>query len=94
MKKKIIILSASAIICIALVICLNAFATDGYSSLPGPKNAKNIAATQLECAENSMGKSNNAVKAVDSDINTAWKSSKKMIQSYLHLKKPSHLIRQ
>lgn len=77
MKKKIIILSASAIICIALVICLNAFATDGYSSLPGPKNAENIAATQLECAENSMGKSNNAVKAVDSDINTAWKSSKK-----------------
>lgn len=76
MKKKIILSSVAVIICIALIICSTVFAKDGYSTLPGPANTENIAVSQLESAENSTGKSN-AVKAVDSDINTAWRASKK-----------------
>ena len=76
MKKKIIILSVAVIILIALITCINVFAKDGYSDLSGPADTENIISAQLESVESSKSLSD-ASKAVDSDINTVWRSSKK-----------------
>lgn len=76
MKKKIIILSVAVIILIALITCINVFAKDGYSDLSGPADTENIISAQLESVESSKSLSY-ASKAVDSDINTVWRSSKK-----------------
>ena len=76
MKKKIIILSVAVIILIALITCINVFAKDGYSDLSGPADTENIISAQLESVESSKSISD-ASKAVDSDINTVWRSSKK-----------------
>lgn len=76
MKKKIIISAFAIVLCIALIIGVTAFAGDGYSDLPGPSDADNLAVTQLERIADSKGRSG-AVKAVDSDTDTAWRSSKK-----------------
>lgn len=74
MKKKIIILSVVIILCLALIIGTTAFAGDGFSDLPSPADSENLAVTQIESIEDGKGKAN-AKKAVDSDTNTAWKSS-------------------
>lgn len=76
MKKKIIIPSVAVIILIALITCINVFAKDGYSDLSGPADTENIISAQLESVESSKSLSG-ASKAVDSDINTVWRSSKK-----------------
>ena len=76
MKKKIIILSVAVIILIALITCINVFAKDGYSDLSGPADTENIISAQLESVESSKSLSD-ASKAVDSDINTVWRSFKK-----------------
>lgn len=76
MKKKIIIPSVAVIILIALITCINVFAKDGYSDLSGPADTENIISAQLESVESSKSISD-ASKAVDSDINTVWRSSKK-----------------
>lgn len=76
MKKKIIIPSVAVIILIALITCINVFAKDGYSDLSGPADTENIISAQLESVESSKSLSD-ASKAVDSDINTVWRSSKK-----------------
>lgn len=76
MKKKIIVSSVAVIILIALITCINVFAKDGYSDLSGPADTENIISAQLESVESSKSISD-ASKAVDSDINTVWRSSKK-----------------
>lgn len=76
MKKKILIPSVAVIILIALITCINVFAKDGYSDLSGPADTENIISAQLESVESSKSLSD-ASKAVDSDINTVWRSSKK-----------------
>lgn len=76
MKKKIIVSSVALIILIALITCINVFAKDGYSDLSGPADTENIISAQLESVESSKSISD-ASKAVDSDINTIWRSSKK-----------------
>ena len=76
MKKKILILSVAVIILIALITCINVFAKDGYSDLSGPADTENIISAQLDSVESSKSLSD-ASKAVDSDINTVWRSSKK-----------------
>lgn len=76
MKKKIIIPSVAVIILIAFITCINVFAKDGYSDLSGPADTENIISAQLESVESSNSLSD-ASKAVDSDINTVWRSSKK-----------------
>lgn len=74
MKKKIIISAVAIIMCLALIIGTTAFAGDGFSDLPSPVDSENLAVTQLENIEDAKGKAN-VKKAVDSDTNTAWKSS-------------------
>ena len=76
MKKKIILSSAAVILCIALITCSVTFAKSGYSSLSGPENAENIAASQLESAV-SENNGSDAFKAVDADTHTAWRSPEK-----------------
>ena len=76
MKKKIILSSAAVILCIALITCSVTFAKSGYSSLSGPENAENIAASQLESAV-SENNGSDAFKAVDADTHTSWRSSEK-----------------
>lgn len=76
MKKKILIPSVAVIILIALITCINVFAKDGYSDLSRPADTENIISAQLESIESSKSISD-ASKAVDSDINTVWRSSKK-----------------
>lgn len=74
MKKKIIISSVALILCLAFIIGTTAFAGNGFSDLPSPADCENLALAQIESIEDSKGKAN-AKKAVDSDTNTAWKSS-------------------
>lgn len=75
MKKKIIVFVFAIVLCIALIICTTAFAGNGFSDLPSPENSENLVSTQLESIADSKGKTSSQ-KAVDADINTAWKSSK------------------
>ena len=75
MKKKICISAVAIILCLVLIIGTTAFAGNGFSDLPSPADSENLAVTQLESIEDSNGKSS-AKKAVDSDINTVWKSSR------------------
>lgn len=74
MKKRIIISVAAIILCIALIISTTALAGEGFSDLPGPADSDNLAVTQFESITDSKGRSG-AQRAVDSDTNTAWKSS-------------------
>ena len=78
MKRKIIISVIIIVLCAALLISSTAFAGSGYADLPAPAGAQNLAVTQYESAENAKGVSNaNTYKAVDSDTDTAWRSSAK-----------------
>ena len=76
MKKKIIISLISIILCVSVLICITAFAGDGYSDLPELANAENIVSSELESIVDSK-ESSKAQKAADQNTNTAWKSSKK-----------------
>lgn len=74
MKKKMIISAVAIILCLALIIGTTAFAGNGFSDLPSPADSENLAVTHLESIEDAKGKAS-VKKAVDSDTNTAWKSS-------------------
>lgn len=74
MKKKMIISAVAIILCLALIIGTTAFAGNGFSDLPSPADFENLAVTHLESIEDTKGKAS-IKKAVDSDTNTAWKSS-------------------
>lgn len=75
MKKKIIISAVAIILCLALIFGLTAFAGDGFTTLKTPINAENLVSTQLESIADSK-EGAKANKAVDSNLKTAWKSSK------------------
>lgn len=87
MKKKVIISVIAAVLCVALLICSTALADDGYSDIPGPSNSENLSVTQLENIEDSKGKSS-AMKATDSDTDSAWRSSSKTDYLILTFKEP------
>lgn len=74
MKRQTIISVFAVVLCLALIIGTTVFADDGFSDLPSPSGADNLAITQLESIEDTKGKGS-AKKAVDEDTNTAWKSS-------------------
>ncbi len=74
-SKKMMITLLVIVLCVAIIIGIVVLTGNGYSDLPGPADSENLAATQLESIEDSKGKSS-VQKAVDSDTDTAWKSSK------------------
>ncbi len=75
MKKKIILSAVAIILCIVMIFGMTAFAGDGFTTLETPVNAENLVLTQLEGIADSK-ESPKANKAVDSNFQTAWKSSK------------------
>lgn len=74
MKKRIMISVIAVVLCLALIVGTNAFAGEGFSDLPSPADFENLAVAQMESIEDSKSRAS-AKKAVDSDVNTVWKSS-------------------
>lgn len=74
MKKKIMLTTAAIVLCTVLLVSSMSFAGDGFSRLPGPSGAENLAVTKLENICDSRERAS-AQKAVDGDTNTVWKSS-------------------
>ncbi|MGN0526144.1 MAG: glycosyl hydrolase family 18 protein [Acutalibacteraceae bacterium] len=75
MKKKTVISLVAVVLCFCIILGLNVFAGNGFTDLETPVKADNLAVTQLESVNDESGGKKTA-KAVDSDTDTFWKSSK------------------
>lgn len=75
MKKKVILSVLAIILSVALVFGVTSVYGEGFADLETPVDAENIATTKLESIVDKK-ESNKALKSVDGNTNTVWKSSK------------------